>query len=110
MGKKQWLAKLFSHEKGPMSTYIDKCIPSLPEITVGNHTDSFAQLSLNRGRDRDHQIDQFALDCFHLVLRKFPLSIFVSPVALDKILEAEGASKANVAGIRVGGRDMEQLQ
>jgi hypothetical protein len=93
-----------------MSTYIDKSIPSLPEITVGDHTDSLAQLSLNRGRDRDHQIDQLALDCFHLVLRKFPLSIFVSPVALDKVLEAESASKTNVAGIRVGGRDMEQLQ
>lgn len=93
-----------------MRTDIDKSIPSLPKITVGDHAHSLAQLSLNRGRDRDHQIDQFALDSFHLVLRKFPLPIFISPIALDKVLKAESASKANVAGIRVGGRDMEQLQ
>lgn len=93
-----------------MSTYVNKSIPSLPEVTVGDHADSLAQLSLDRGRDRDHQIDQLTLDCFHLILRQFPLSIFISPVALDKVFEAESASKANIAGIRVRGRDVQQLQ
>lgn len=82
-----------------MTTYVNKSIPSLPEITVGDHADSLTQLSLNRGRDRDHQVDQLALNCFDFILRQLPVSIFVGPVTLDKVLEAKGASKANIAGI-----------
>jgi hypothetical protein len=96
--KKQMLAILFYDRLVLMATYINKSVPSLPEITIGDHADSLAQLTLNRGRDRDHQVDQLALDCFHFILRQLPVSIFVGPVALDEVLEAKGASKANVAG------------
>lgn len=43
-------------------TYINQCIPSLPEITVCNDTDSLTQLYLQCSWETDHQSDNFLLD------------------------------------------------
>ena len=90
--------------------YIHQGIPSLPEITVSNHTDSLTQLSLYTKRNRDHQTDQFLLDSIDLIQLKLVISIFIRPVSLDKILEAQGAGQASVVGEGSGRCDVEELQ
>jgi len=70
------------------TTYIHQVVPSLPEITVGNHTDGLSQLGLNTSRDRNHQTDQFLLDSSDLVQLKLVVSIFIRPVSLNEVLEA----------------------
>lgn len=69
------------------ATYIHERIPSLPEVTVGNDTDCFPQLSLDSRRNGNHQADQFTLDGSHLVGCKFVVAIFVGPIPFDKVFE-----------------------
>lgn len=90
-------------------TYIDKSIPSLPEITVGDHTDGLTKLRLNSRRHRKHQGNQLTLDGCDLSLWKLVVSIFIDPLALDKILEAKGAGKTNIVGMGSGSRDLKEL-
>lgn len=73
-----------------MKTYIHQGIPSLPEITVSNHTDGLSQLGLDTRRNRYHQTDQFLLDGGDLIQLELVVSIFIRPVSLDKILKAQG--------------------
>lgn len=93
-----------------MKTYIHQGIPSLPEITVSNHTDGLSQLGLDTRRNRYHQTDQFLLDCGDLIQLELVVSIFIRPVSLDKILKAQGTGQASVVGEGSGRRDVEELQ
>lgn len=76
------------HTKVPSTTYIHQVIPSLPEVTISDHTDGLSQLGLNTSRDRNHQTDQFLLDSSDLVQLKLVVSIFIRPVSLNEVLEA----------------------
>ena len=93
-----------------MKTYIHQGIPSLPEITVSNHTDGLSQLGLDTRRNRYHQTDQFLLDGGDLIQLELVVSIFIRPVSLDKILKAQGTGQASVVGEGSGRRDVEELQ
>lgn len=69
-------------------SYIHKSVPSFPEVTISYYAHGFAQLRLDARRHRDHQSDQFLLDCGYFVERKLIIAILIGPIALDKILEA----------------------
>lgn len=64
-----------------IQAYINESIPSLPEIAVGDGTDSSTELCLNLWRAGDHQIDQFALDDDNVRLDQLVIAILISPVA-----------------------------
>lgn len=82
-----------------VAAYIDQCVPSLPEITIRNHTDGITQLRLNARRTRNHQRDDLPLDRNDLILRQLVISFLVCPVALDEVLEEQGAGEASLIGI-----------
>lgn len=88
------------------STYIYQRVPPLPEITVGNDTDRVTQLRLNARRHRDHQIDQFTFDRNYLILGKLVISIFICPIPLDEVLEAQCAGQAGGVGVIGRRRDL----
>lgn len=94
----------------PGKTYIHQSIPSLPEVTVRDRADGFAQLTLDARGDRDHQADQLPLDGRNLLERQLVVPILVGPVAPDEVLEEKGAGQPDVVGIGVGGGDLEKLQ
>lgn len=81
----------------------------LPEITVRDRANGLTQLSLDPRRNRDHQIDQLALDRCNLIQRQLVVSILVCPIPLNEVLEAEGAGKANIVGEGVRCSDLEEL-
>lgn len=90
-------------------TYIYQSIPTLPEITVGNHTDRLTKLGSDRRRNRNHQSDQLTLDGRNLIQRQLVFAIFICPAALNEVLEAQSARKAEVARVRIGCGNMEKL-
>ena len=87
---------------------IDERIPVLIEIAIGDHTDSIAELCLERRRHLDHESNELALDCRNFVSGELVVAIFVlihcqysinpamrclpdtyHPVSADEILEEE---------------------
>lgn len=97
---------------GFMNSYIDKCVPSFPKITVCNNTDGVSELVLNIWWHRNHEPNQLRLDRNNFILRKLVVAIFVlgpynqlgksnfqclqetySPFTLDKIFKVKSASK-----------------
>jgi hypothetical protein len=61
---------------GP-DAYLGQCVPTLPEIGIGNDADGFAELGLYCGWGRDHQTDELFLDCLHLIEGKLVVALFV---------------------------------
>ena len=51
------------------ATHVNECVPLLPEITIGNHTDRIAQLVLDARWYRDHQANEFPFDGNDFFLR-----------------------------------------
>ena len=104
------LSTIVQHVSLSATTYIHQVVPSFPEITVGNYTDGLSQLGLNTSRDRNHQTDQLLLDSSDLVQMKFVVAIFIRPVSLNEVLEAQSAGKPGVVGIGSGSGDVKERQ
>lgn len=107
---KRWLVSVEHDRIGSLATYIHKGVPSLPEVTVRNHTDCLSQLRLDTRRDRNHQTDQLLLNGRDLLQLQFVVSIFICPVSLDEVFKAQGACQASIVGERSGRGDVEKLQ
>jgi hypothetical protein len=116
VGRRQLGNKILSRPKGQhciitldWTTYIHESLPLLPEVTVGDHTDGLTQLALNAWRDRDHQVDQLALEGLDLIALQLVVSVLIGPVPLDEVLEAKGTSKACVVGRGIRCGDVKKL-
>lgn len=58
-------------------TNINKSIPSLPEIGIGDNANGFSQLRLYARRHRGHQTNKLTLDSYDFIFRKLVRSVFV---------------------------------
>lgn len=85
-------------------------LPLLPEVAVGDGADGLTELGLQVRRHADHQADQLALDGIDLVLGQQVDAILVDPVALDVILEVQGAGEADGRGEGIARDDLKKAQ
>lgn len=60
-----------------LATYSDECVPSLPEIRVGDQADSFTELGLDGGRAGNHEPNKLLFDGPDLVFRELVVSLAV---------------------------------
>jgi len=69
--------RLPSTSKSSEETDIDKCIPSLKEITLRNDACRFSELYLEIRRHRDHESDDLPLDRFDVAQRQLVCTFFI---------------------------------
>ena len=86
-----------------MKTYINKSIPSLVEVALGDDAYGLTYLNLDSARHRCHQAYYLLLDRGHLIFRELVLAIFVCPIPLDEVLEVEGTCEASIQMVGFGG-------
>ena len=55
----------------------DECVPSFPEVRIGDDTDRFTQLGLYGGRADEHKPNKLLLYRVDLVDREFVVSVLV---------------------------------